>query len=137
VNVGVDFDAQCAFNGQRQMLSPAVLSPDDFDVEVGTPWLLRLFRKFDIPTTWCTPGHTLITFPESIEAVIDNGHEVAAHGAYYESVPSLGEDEERRLMPLQLSQHEKIVGRRPRGYRSCSSGSSATWPKTTTGGSPR
>jgi peptidoglycan-N-acetylglucosamine deacetylase len=54
VNIGVDFDAQCAFNGQRQMLSPAVLSPDDFDVEVGTPRLLKLFRKFDIPTTWCT-----------------------------------------------------------------------------------
>jgi peptidoglycan/xylan/chitin deacetylase (PgdA/CDA1 family) len=64
------------------------------------------------------PGHTMITFPDSIRAVIDQGHEIAAHGAYHESVPSLGESEERRLMDLQLSQHEQIVGRRPRGYRS-------------------
>jgi peptidoglycan/xylan/chitin deacetylase (PgdA/CDA1 family) len=55
----------------------------------------------------------LITFPDSIRAVIDGGHEIAAHGAYHESVPSLGEAEERRLMDLQLSQHEKIVGKRP------------------------
>lgn len=118
VNIGVDFDAQCAFSGHLPKLSPAILSRGDFDVEVGTPRLLALFGKYEIPTTWCTPGHTLITFPDSIRAVIDHGNEIAAHGAYHESVPSLGEEEERRLMELQLRQHEKIVGYRPRGYRS-------------------
>jgi peptidoglycan/xylan/chitin deacetylase (PgdA/CDA1 family) len=110
VSIGVDFDAQCAFSGHLEKLSPAILSRGDFDVEVGTPRLLRLFQKHEIPTTWCTPGHTMITFPDSIRAVIDQGHEIAAHGAYHESVPSLGESEERRLMDLQLSQHEQIVG---------------------------
>jgi peptidoglycan/xylan/chitin deacetylase (PgdA/CDA1 family) len=118
VNIGVDFDAQCAFSGHLAHLSPSILSRGDFDVEVGAPRLLALFRKYDIPTTWCTPGHTLITYPDSIKAVIDNGNEIAAHGAYHESVPSLEEPEERRLMELQLQQHEKIVGKRPRGYRS-------------------
>ena len=118
VNISVDFDAQCAFNGHMPTLSPSILSRGEFDVEVGAPRLLALFDRFGIPTTWCTPGHTLITFPDSIRAVLDGGHEIAAHGAYHESVPSLSEDEERRLMELQLGQHEKIVGRRPRGYRS-------------------
>ncbi len=27
-------------------------------------------------TTWCTPGHTLITFPDSIRSVLDHGHEI-------------------------------------------------------------
>lgn len=118
VNIGVDFDAQCAFSGHLEKLSPAILSRGDFDVEVGTPRLLALFKKYEIPTTWCTPGHTLITYPDSIKAVLDNGNEIAAHGAYHEAVPSLGEKEERRLMEVQLEQHEKIVGKRPRGYRS-------------------
>lgn len=118
VNIGVDFDAQCAFSGHFAKLSPVILSRGDFDVEVGTPRLLRLFAKYEIPTTWCTPGHTLITFPDSVKGVLDHGHEIAGHGAYHESVPSLSESEERRLMALQISQHEKIVGRRPRGYRS-------------------
>src|SRR6266702_4262888 len=100
--------------GKRLAVSIGV----DFDAEVGTPRLLRLFTKHGIATTWCTPGHTLITFPDRIREVIDSGHEIAAHGAYHESVPSLGEAEERRLMEVQLGQHEKIVGRRPRGYRS-------------------
>jgi peptidoglycan-N-acetylglucosamine deacetylase len=118
VNIGVDFDAMCAFSGHMATLSPSILSRGEFDAEVGTPRLLRLFAKYGIPTTWCTPGHTLITFPDRIREVIDSGHEIAAHGAYHESVPSLGEAEERRLMEVQLSQHEKIVGHRPRGYRS-------------------
>ena len=118
VNIGVDFDAQCAFSGHLPKLSPAILSRGEFDVEVGTPRLLRLLAKHEIASTWCTPGHTLITFPDSVRRVLDHGHEIAAHGAYHESVPSLGEEEERRLMDLQLSQHEKILNQRPRGYRS-------------------
>jgi peptidoglycan-N-acetylglucosamine deacetylase len=118
VAVTVDFDAQCAFNARMPELSPAILSRGEFDVEVGTPRLLALFDRFGIPTTWCTPGHTLVTFPGSIEDVLARGHEVAAHGAYHEYLPSLEEGEERRLMELQLTQHEKVVGRRPRGYRS-------------------
>lgn len=118
VNIGVDFDAQCAFSGHMPKLSPAILSRGDFDVEVGTPRLLGLFKKYEIPTTWCTPGHTIITYPDSIRRIIDEGHEIAAHGAYHENVPSLGEAEERRLMDVQLEEHERIVGKRPRGYRS-------------------
>lgn len=118
VNIGVDFDAQTAFSGTLPKLTPAILAKGDFDVHVGTPRLLRLFEKHGIPSTWCTPGHTLITFPDSIRTIVDAGHEIAAHGAYHESIPSLDEPEERRLMELQLSQHEQIVGKRPRGYRS-------------------
>jgi peptidoglycan/xylan/chitin deacetylase (PgdA/CDA1 family) len=118
VNIGVDFDAQTAFSGHMDHLSPAILSRGDFDVEVGTPRLLRLFEKYQIPSTWCVPGHTLITFPDRIREIVDAGHEIAAHGAYHENIPSLAEAEERRLMDLQISQHEKIVGDRPYGYRS-------------------
>jgi peptidoglycan-N-acetylglucosamine deacetylase len=118
VNIGVDFDAQCAFSGHLPKLSPSILSRGEFDVEVGAPRLLALFRDHDIRTTWCTPGHTLVTFPDSVRAVLDGGHEIAAHGAYHEYLPSLDEQEERRLMELQLEQHDKIVGRAPRGYRS-------------------
>ncbi|MCP9951435.1 polysaccharide deacetylase family protein [Actinomadura madurae] len=118
VSITVDFDAQCQYNGHLSKLSPAILSRGEFDIEVGSPRLLALFARHEIQTTWCTPGHTMITFPDSVRQVLDQGHEIAAHGAYHESIPSLGEQEERRLMELQLSQHEAIVGRRPRGYRS-------------------
>ncbi|MCU1524187.1 MAG: polysaccharide deacetylase [Microbacteriaceae bacterium] len=118
VNIGVDFDAQTAFSGHMDHLSPAILARGDYDVYVGTPRLLGIFKKHRIPTTWCTPSHTIITFPERIKQIVDEGHEIAAHGLYHESVPSLSESEERRLMDVQLSHHEQVVGHRPRGYRS-------------------
>ncbi len=118
VSVSVDFDAQCAPDGDIAALSPALLSRGEFDVTVGTPRLLVLFDRYRIPTTWCTPGHTLITFPDTAHRILDHGHEIAAHGAYHESVGALSVTEERRLMELQIGQHEQILGQRPRGYRS-------------------
>jgi peptidoglycan-N-acetylglucosamine deacetylase len=118
VNISVDFDAQTAFSGHMDHLSPAILARGDFDVNVGTPRLLDLFKKYEIPSTWCTPSHTIITFPDSVRRIVAEGHEVAAHGLYHESIPSLSEAEERRLMDVQLEHHERILGQRPRGYRS-------------------
>lgn len=118
VNISVDFDAQTAFSGHLAHLSPSILSRGDFDVEVGTPRILKLLARYGIPSTWCTPSHTLMTFPNSVKAIVDGGHEIAAHGVYHESIPSLDANEERRLMELQLRHHEQIVGSTPRGYRS-------------------
>ena len=61
--------------------------------EVGVPRLLKLFKKYDIKTTWFIPGkaiysyktgcqlktnegHSLETFPEQMKAVRDAGHEL-------------------------------------------------------------
>ena len=139
VNIGVDFDAQCAFSGHLEKLSPAILSRGDFDVEVGTPRLLRLFAKYEIPTTWCTPGHTMITFPDSIKAVIDQGHEIAAHGAYHESVPDArrGRGAAADGSPAQPAREDRRRGApagtaRPPG--TSPSGRSASWRSTGSNG---
>jgi peptidoglycan/xylan/chitin deacetylase (PgdA/CDA1 family) len=58
------------------------------------------------------------TFPDAVDSIIEAGHEIAAHGVYHEYVPKLELEEERRLLELQVSIHEEIVGKRPRGYRS-------------------
>lgn len=65
-----------------------------FAGEVGTPRLLKLFKKYGIKTTWFIPGenvhviarrssltpnlagHSLDTFPEQMAAVRDAGHEM-------------------------------------------------------------
>ncbi|MFS8097885.1 polysaccharide deacetylase [Lentzea alba] len=118
VAITLDFDAHSPWMGTMNTTSPSALSRGDFGVEVGVPRLLELFRRLDIRTTWPTPGHDLVTFPAAIESVLAHGHEIAAHGAYHENIRALSPERERELMELQLSQHEKIVGKRPRGYRS-------------------
>jgi peptidoglycan-N-acetylglucosamine deacetylase len=118
VNIGADFDAHSVWMGTFGLQSPSYLSRGEFGAEVGVPRLLDLFKRYQISATWCTPAHTMMTFPEAFRSIVDAGHEIAAHGCYHESVPSLDEAKERDLMQKTIELHEKHVGKRPRGYRS-------------------
>jgi hypothetical protein len=118
VSISADFDAHCVWMGTFGLSSPGYLARGEFGAEVGVPRLLALFARHDLRTTWCIPSHSLQTFPRQSRAIVAAGHEVAAHGCYHEPIPKLEPDEERRLMLLQLAEHERLLGRRPQGYRS-------------------
>ncbi len=118
VALTADFDAHSSWHAGFKRSTAAYMSRGEFGAEVGTPRLLELFGRFGVRTTWCTPGHTLLTFRSRVEEVIAAGHEIAAHGCYHENITELLPSEERRLMERQLEQHEQVVGQRPRGYRS-------------------
>jgi peptidoglycan/xylan/chitin deacetylase (PgdA/CDA1 family) len=118
VNIGADFDAHSVWMGTFGLTSPSYLSRGEFGAEVGVPRLLDLFERYGVRGTWCTPAHSMETFPAAFNKILEADQEVAAHGCFHESVPKLDRDEERRLMERQLEQHEAIVGKRPRGYRS-------------------
>ena len=118
VSLGVDFDAHSVWPGAFNMKTPGVLSRGEFGAEVGAPRLLKLFEKYDIETTWFTPTHTMETFPAAFEAVMVHGHEIGAHGCLHERIGPLTESAERALLERQIALHQKIVGRKPRGYRS-------------------
>lgn len=113
-----DFDAHSVWMGTFRSTSQTALSRGEFGAVVGAPRLLDVFRRYGITTTWCVPTHTIQTFRSAVDAVLEDGHEIGAHGVYHEYVPALDRDEERRLLELQLRQHEKLLGTRPRGYRS-------------------
>lgn len=118
VNIGADFDAHSVWMGTFGLTSPSYLSRGEFGAEVAVPRLLELFARYGVRATWCTPGHSMETFPHRVREIVDAGHEIAAHGCYHESIPKLDVDTERALMERQLEQHAWVVGRRPRGYRS-------------------
>ena len=118
VSIGCDFDAQSVWMGTFGSTSQSHLSRGEFGAVVGVPRMLDLFERFGITTTWCTPTHTVQTFPDECRAIVEHGHEIAAHGVYHEQINRLDPDEERRLLELQVKQHEQLLGARPRGYRS-------------------
>jgi peptidoglycan/xylan/chitin deacetylase (PgdA/CDA1 family) len=113
-----DFDAQSVWLGTFRSTSQTNLSRGEFGAVVGAPRLLEVFRRYGVTTTWCVPTHTMQTFPHAVDAVVSDGHEIGAHGVYHEYIPALDVTEERRLLELQVSLHEAILGKRPRGYRS-------------------
>jgi peptidoglycan-N-acetylglucosamine deacetylase len=118
VAIGVDFDAHSIWFGTFNRPTPAYLARGEFGAEVGVPRLLELFERYSMKATFATPSHTLGTFPHRIDEILAAGHEICAHGLYHEYVPDLKPEDERELMEIQLGHHEKIVGKRPRGYRS-------------------
>jgi peptidoglycan/xylan/chitin deacetylase (PgdA/CDA1 family) len=118
VNIGADFDAHSVWMGTFGLTSPSYLSRGEFGAEVGLPRVLSLFERYGVQGTFCTPAHSMITFPDAFRTILDAGQEVAAHGCFHEAVPKLDLDTERRLMETTLKQHEQHVGKRPRGYRS-------------------
>jgi peptidoglycan/xylan/chitin deacetylase (PgdA/CDA1 family) len=112
-----DFDAMSLWMADKNT-SPSYLSRGEFGAEVGIYRVLDLFQRYSIKGTFCTPTHTMLTYPKQVEAILNAGHEVGAHGVYHEKVLTLGPERERELMEYQLEQHQKVIGRRPRGYRS-------------------
>ncbi|MEU1595144.1 polysaccharide deacetylase [Streptomyces sp. NPDC005708] len=118
ISVGADFDAHSVWHGTFRSVSQTDLSRGEFGAMVGVPRLLNTLAQRGITTTWCIPTHTIQTFRPQVDAIVEHGHEIAAHGVYHEYVPKLELDEERRLLELQLRQHEELLGRRPQGYRS-------------------
>ncbi|MBA6440772.1 polysaccharide deacetylase family protein [Streptomyces sp. GMR22] len=118
VSIGSDFDAHSVWMGTFKSISQSHLSRGEFGAVVGVPRLLKLFDTHGIRTTWCTPTHTIQTFRAQCDQILEHGHEMAAHGVWHEPITQLAPAEERRLLELQIKQHEDLLGARPRGYRS-------------------
>jgi len=49
-------------------------------VEQGLPILLDLYSKYDIKATFFYTAHIAKLFPEAVNMVCNNGHEIASHG---------------------------------------------------------
>jgi peptidoglycan-N-acetylglucosamine deacetylase len=118
VNLGTDFDAQCLWLGAFNKPSPSYMSRGEFGAEVGVPRLLELYDRFNVTTSWFTPGHTVDTFPDACKRIRDAGHEFGHHGYYHENPTKISPDTEERLIDLALQTFDKQLGLRPTGYRS-------------------
>ncbi|WP_427888171.1 polysaccharide deacetylase family protein [Kribbella sp. GL6] len=115
--IGVDVDAVAGWLGSYGGEdSPNDIQRGVFAGEVGSPRLLRLFERYDIPTTWFIPGHSIETFPAQMQAVADAGHEIGAHGYCHENPVAMTPEQEREVLLHSIDLVEKLSGRRPRGY---------------------
>jgi peptidoglycan/xylan/chitin deacetylase (PgdA/CDA1 family) len=117
VCVGVDVDAVAGWLGSYGGAdSPNDIQRGVFAGEVGSLRLLRLFERLGVVTTWFVPGHSVETFPEQMQAVVDAGHEIGAHGYAHENPVSLSAEQERSVLEHSIDLIEQLSGRKPLGY---------------------
>ena len=79
-----DFDAICVWIGPRGANSPSAISRGEFAV-LGVERILKVLAERDITATFFIPGHTVETYPASVEAILAAGHEVGHHGYLHEN----------------------------------------------------
>lgn len=114
---GVDVDAVAGWLGSYGGEdSPDDISRGMFAGEVGVYRLLKMFEKFGLVTTWFVPGHSAETFPDSMKAVVDAGHEIGVHGYSHENPLAMTPDQEEIVLDYCIDIITRLSGKRPTGY---------------------
>jgi peptidoglycan-N-acetylglucosamine deacetylase len=85
--------------------------------EVAVPRLVRLFRELGIRQTFFFPGYCMDQYPNLVEGVLADGHEVGLHGYLHEV--SLEQDPAGELAILErgLEAAGKLMPEAPVGWR--------------------
>lgn len=117
LTVALTFDPDGLSDGIRRGDPANDLYRGEFGVRTAMPRILALLEREGITCTWFVPGHTLVTFPESIAAVLSVGHELAAHGWYHEDFATLTVEEQREILERSRDAIDKAAGTPPAGIR--------------------
>ncbi len=96
--------------------SPSDIQRGVFASEVGSIRLLKLFKKYNLTTTFFIPGHSLESFPDQVKQIVDAGHEIGAHGYLHENPVAMTPSQEEDVLAKCVDLIEKFSGKKPRGY---------------------
>lgn len=117
VGFGVDLDAVGGWLGSYGGEdSPLDISRGMFSGEVGTPRVLALFDRLGIKSTWFIPGHSMETFPDQIEKIVEAGHEIGLHGYSHENPIAMTAEQEEAVLDKCIDLAKKFTGKAATGY---------------------
>ena len=115
--IGVDLDAVAGWLGSYGGEdSPDDISRGLFAGEVGTPRLLKLFKKVGLTTSWFIPGHSIETFRPEVQMIVDDGHEIGLHGYSHENPIAMTREQEEAVLNRCIDLITEVAGKRPTGY---------------------
>jgi peptidoglycan/xylan/chitin deacetylase (PgdA/CDA1 family) len=87
------------------------------DISVAVPRLMEVLRSLELKQTFFVPGWVIERYPQAVELILENGHEVGLHGYVHERSNELSAAQEEEVLGKALSAYERRIGRRPRGWR--------------------
>ena len=113
----VDFDGQSVWLAKGLESDASYLARGEYCAEVGAPRLLLELKHRGLTSSWGVPVHTLNTWPDVVEQVLSDGHEVFAHGVCHESLKDLPAYKEEALLSCQVETFKTKLGISLEGYR--------------------
>jgi peptidoglycan/xylan/chitin deacetylase (PgdA/CDA1 family) len=85
--------------------------------EEAIPRILQLYRSFNLRQTFFYPAWCMERYPHLVEAILKDGHEIAAHGYLHENPNQLSAEEELYWLDRQVEVIRRMTGKTPRGWR--------------------
>lgn len=118
VSIGwhVDGEAGAIATDPRATGHLAALSEGAYSISTALPRILELHRDLEIPASFFVPGYVADLYPHAVEAMINEGHEVAHHGYMHENCFFLSDDEQRTVFEKGIRSLEAITGKTPVGW---------------------
>jgi peptidoglycan/xylan/chitin deacetylase (PgdA/CDA1 family) len=96
--------------------NPLVESSFEYGSRVGIWRLLRIFARFDVPTSIVAVATAFERNPEVATACVELGHEIVNHGHRWVDYLHVDEDTEREHIRLSTASIERTSGVRPVGW---------------------
>ncbi|MGF7158863.1 peptidoglycan/xylan/chitin deacetylase (PgdA/CDA1 family) [Rhodoligotrophos appendicifer] len=120
VAVTFDMDADSLVHIHAKEKAPSRVSTTSmlrYGPTVAVPRILETYRKLGIQQTFFVPAWCAGQYPEAVEAMIADGHEVGLHSYIHENSYDLSRDEEQDRLRRSMEILERVSGRRPVGWR--------------------
>jgi len=112
----VDAESPILAQGRRYAKHAMVMTHQAYGPLVGVPRLLELLADYDLRATFFVPGLTAERYPQTVERIVEGGHEVGHHSYSHRSPVDLSASEERADFERALTALDR-VGVKPRGHR--------------------
>jgi peptidoglycan/xylan/chitin deacetylase (PgdA/CDA1 family) len=84
---------------------------------VAIPRILETYRKFGLKQSFFVPGWVVEQYPDAMEKILKDGHEIGHHGYLHEDPTTHGPTEQREWFERTLEAHKRVIGNTPNGYR--------------------
>lgn len=115
-----DMDVESLLHLYQREAAPSRLATSSalrYGPFVSIPRLIDIFKHYGLKQTFFVPGWCIETYPKAIEALVEAGHEIGHHGWLHEKPNTLSASDEERVLDRALQAFDKVIGKRPQGYR--------------------
>jgi peptidoglycan/xylan/chitin deacetylase (PgdA/CDA1 family) len=112
----VDAESNLLSRGEHYLEHLSTLSHQQYGPRIGVPRLLALLAEHNAPATFFVPGVIAERWPETVDAILQAGHEVGLHGYLHRSPADLPQEDQREELERGLAALQRL-GAHPAGYR--------------------
>ncbi|WP_226688829.1 polysaccharide deacetylase family protein [Ruegeria arenilitoris] len=84
---------------------------------VAIPRILETYKRLGLKQSFFAPGWVVEQYPDAMQAILKDGHEIGHHGYLHEDPTNHSASEQTYWFERALESHKRVLGNVPKGYR--------------------